>query len=315
VVGSGSGTSSDIDWTWDAATAPKARYAWSIAAGGDVRPATGFVGAAPVPLAVTKTSATPATISPNGDGQQDRATISYTLSASATVTATLRAPDGRQLAVLFSERRNPGKQTFTFTADGVADGRYSIVISATDGKTTVTKTVPVVVDRTVADWTVKPPAFSPNADRRQDTVTFGYRLARDASVRIDVKRGTRLAAAVFVGTLAAGAQTLAWDGIAPTGRLPDGAYSAVLTTTTSTGTTARPLPLRVDTRPPVLRAVSFRRLTFRIDEPARVTVLADRRRITKSVRAGTFSFGRTARRVRAWALDPAGNLSRTLRWR
>jgi hypothetical protein len=315
VVGSGAGTSSDIDWTWDAATAPKGRYAWSIAAGADMRPATGFIGAAPVPLTLTKVSATPVTISPNGDGQQDTSTITYTLSATATVTAVLRAPDGRQLATLFSERRTPGKRTFTFTADGVPDGRYEIVISATDGKTTVTKVVPVIVDRTVSDWSVAPAAFSPNGDRRQDTVTFGYRLSQQASVRIDVKQGSRLAAAVFVGTLPAGAQTLTWDGIAPSGRLADGRYSAVLRTTTAVGTTSHPLALRVDTRAPALRAISFRRLVFRIDEPARVTVLADRRRITRSVRAGVFSFGRSARRVRAWALDPAGNLSPTLRWR
>jgi hypothetical protein len=316
VVASGSGTSSDIDWTWDAATAPKARYAWSIAAGDDLRPASGFVGAAPVALTLTKAAATPATISPNGDGQQDKATISYTLSTSATVTAVLRSPDGAQLAVLFNERRQPGKQTFTFTADAVPDGRYQIAISATDGKVTVTKVVSVVVDRTVSNWTVTPPAFSPNGDGRQDSVTLGYRLARQASVRIDVKQGSRVVAALFTGTPAAGPQTLTWDGTATTGRLPDGRYAAVLTTTTpSPGSVARPIAVRVDTRPPVLRAVSFRRLAFRINEPARVTVLADRRRITRSVRAGAFSFGGSARRVRAWALDPAGNLSRTLRWR
>jgi hypothetical protein len=314
VVASGGGTSSDIDWTWDAANAPKARYAWAISAGGDLRPATGFIGAAPVPLALTKASATPATISPNGDGQQDKSTITYTLSASATVTAVLRSPDGRQLAVLFSERRGPGKRTFTFTADGVPDGRYEIVISATDGKATVTKVVPVVVDRTVSNWTVTPASFSPNGDGRQDGITFGYRLAHEAAVRIDVKQGKRLAAAVFVGTMPTGPQTLTWDGIAPAGRLADGRYSAVLTTTTSLGATAHALALRVDTRAPVLRPVLFRRLIFRIDELARVTVVADRRRITRSVRAGVFSFGATARRVRAWALDRAGNLSPTVAW-
>jgi hypothetical protein len=313
---SASGTSSDIDWTWDAATAPKARYAWTISAGADVRPATGFVGAAPVPLSLTKTAASPATISPNGDGQQDRSTITYALSATARVTAVLRAPEGQQLATLFSERRGPGTHTFTFTADGVADGRYVIVITATDGKKTVTKVVPVVVDRTVAHWAVTPAAFSPNGDGRQDTLTLSYELAREASVRVDVKRAGRLVAPVFVGTLAAGPQTLTWDGIAPGGRrLADGRYAVVLTTTTVLGATTRPLALRVDTRPPMLRAVSFRRLVFRIDEPARVTVLAGRSRITRSVRPGVFSFGRSVQRVRAWAIDPAGNLSRTLRWR
>jgi flagellar hook assembly protein FlgD len=316
VVATGTGTSSDIDWTWDAATAPKGRYAWSIAAGDDIRAATGFVGAAPVPLTLTKTSAKPATISPNGDGQQDKATITYTLSASATVTAVLRAPDGHQLAVLFSDRRSPGKQTFTFTADGVPDGRYQIVISATDGKATVTKTVPVVVDRTVANFVVKPRVFSPNGDGRQDAISLSYELAREASVRVDVKRGAQVVAAIFVGTLGSGRQTLTWDGIAPGGvRLPDGSYSLVMTTTTPLGATTHALALRVDTRPPVLRAVSFRRLVFRLDEAARVTAVIDGRRVVRAVRAGTFSLGRSAGHVRVWAQDYAGNLSRTLRWR
>ena len=312
VVGSAAGTSSAVDWTWDAATAPKARYSWSITAGSDVRPASGFVGAAPVPLRVTKPSAKPATISPNGDGQQDKSTITYTLSASATVTAILRSPDGQQLATLFSERRGPGKRTFTFTADGVPDGRYEIVLTATDGKVTITKVIPIVVDRTVAGWTVAPTAFSPNGDGRQDYVTFGYRLAREALVRIDVKRGARVAAAVFAGTPPAGTQTLTWSGMGPNGPLPDGRYSTALTTTTALGTTVHTLPLRLDTRPPSLRAISFRRLAFRIDEAARVTVVADGRLIVRSVRAGAFSLGGSARHVRASALDVAGNLSRTL---
>jgi hypothetical protein len=317
VVASGSGTSADVDWTWDASTVAKARYAWSIAAGPDVRPATGFVGTAPVALALSKTSAKPTTISPNGDGQQDKATISYTLSTSATVTAVLRSPDGSQLATLFSERRGPGTSTFAFTADGVADGRYQIVLTATDGKTTVSKVIAVVVDRTVADWKLAPAAFSPNGDGRSDTVTFSYRLDRPASVRLDLKRDKQLVAPVFVGSLAAGPQTLSWDGIAPggQGRLPDARYAAVLTTTTPLGTTAHSAWLRVDTRAPSLRAISFRRLTFRVSEPAVVTVVAGGRRIVKSVRAGSFSLGRTTGRVTASARDAAGNVSRVLRSR
>jgi hypothetical protein len=314
-VASGSGTSADIDWTWDAATAPKGRYAWSLAAGADVRPASGFVGAAPVPLSLTKVSAKPATISPNGDGQQDKSTISYALSATATVTATLRSPDGAQLATLFSERRAPGARTFTFTADGVPDGRYQIVLAATAGKVTVTKAVAVLVDRTVARWLVKPPAFSPNADGRQDTVALSYDLARQASVRVDLKRGNRVVAPIFVGTLGAGAQSLQWDGVASGGRrVPDGSYSLVLTTTTALGATAHSLSLKIDTRAPVLRALSFRELTFTVSEPSRVTVVADRLRIVRAVRAGAFSFRTSARRVRAWAQDYAGNVSPTLRF-
>jgi hypothetical protein len=313
VVATASGTSSVVDWTWDAATAPKARYAWSITAGDDLRPATGFIGTAPVALRLTKTTAKPATISPNGDGQQDTSTISYTLSASATVTAVLRAPDGRQLATLFSERRAPGTRTFVFTADGVPDGRYEIVLSATDGRVTVTAVLPVVVDRTVSGWTVTPQAFSPNGDGRLDTITFAYSLAQPATVRVDVKQRARLVVPVFAGTPQAGPQTVTWDGTATTGRLADGVYAAVLTAKTGLGTTVHSLPLRVDTRPPVLRAISFRRLRFRVNEAVRVTAVADGRRIVRTVRAGAFSLGRSARRVRVSAEDAAGNVSRVLR--
>jgi hypothetical protein len=314
VVGSGSGTSADVDWTWDASTASATRYAWSIPGGADMRPATGFVGAAPVPLTLTKTAAKPATISPNGDGQQDSSTITYTLSATATVTAILRSPDGRQLATLFSDRRGPGTRTFTFTADGVSDGRYEIVLTATDGKTTVTKVIPVVVDRTVADLSVTPRAFSPNGDGRKDVLTTTFVLAHPAVVNVSVEQAGRLVTDVVDGHFGAGPQKVAWDGTAGTGRARDGTYAVVVNVTTAVGVVPHPAIFRVDTRPPVLRAISYRRLTFRVSEPARVTVVADRRRIARSVRAGTFSLGRTARRVRVWAEDAAGNLSRVLRF-
>jgi N-acetylmuramoyl-L-alanine amidase-like protein len=313
VLGSGSGTSTDIDWTWDASTTPAARYAWSISAGDTVRPATGFVGSAPVPLALTKTGANPATISPNGDGQQDVSTITYTLSTTATVTAILRSPDGRQLATLFSERRGPGTRTFTFTADGVPDGRYQIVLTATDGKTTVTKTIALVVDRTLSNLRVTPQAFSPNGDGRKDALTTTFVLAQPAAVNVSVEQSGRAVADVVDGRLPAGPQTVTWNGTAGTTPVRDGTYAVVVNVTSAVGTVAHTAIFRVDTRPPVLRAVSFRRLTFRVSEPARVTVLADRQRFVRSVRAGTFSFGGTARRVRAWAEDAAGNLSRTLR--
>src|SRR5712691_11878739 len=91
VVSTGSGNGTDVYWTWDASTAPQARYAWTISAGDSVTPAAGFVGTAPVPLALKGSSATPTTISPDGDGVADKSVVTYTLSISATVTATLRA--------------------------------------------------------------------------------------------------------------------------------------------------------------------------------------------------------------------------------
>jgi hypothetical protein len=270
----------------------------------------------PKPLALRSPAATPAAISPNGDGIHDAATVSYTLTAAATVTAALRTPEGQQLATLFSARRKAGKNTFTFSADAVADGRYDIVLTATDGRTTVAATVPITVDRTVGALAVSPPVISPNGDRRNDALSVSFELARAALLRLDVKRGAKLVAPIFAGDLGIGPESFTWPGTAGGRRAPDGSYDAALVTTSDLGTTSYDLPFRIDTVPPVLRALSFRRLVFRISEPARVRLLVDGHAYIRSVRAGVFSLrlGRVPRRVTVSAIDPAGNVSRTLRY-
>ena len=310
-VGTGSGTSRDIDWTWDAATAPRGRYAWTINAGENVRPATGTIGARPVPLAIRSATAAPRTITPNGDGQTDVSTISYTLSAPATVTATLRAPDGRQLAVLFSGSRRPGKQTFRFAAAGIPDGRYEIALSATDGIATVSASIPVFVDRTVRSFAAAPPAVSPNGDGVLDALTFSFELTRAASVRLEVARAGTSVTPVYSANLRAGAQTVAWN---PSGTR-DGKYAGVLTAANEIGTVTHTALFRIDTIAPRLRALSFRRLLFRVSEPATIRLTLNGRRTTRTVRAGSFSFhSRVVRTVRIVARDAAGNVSRTLQY-
>ena len=311
-VATGTGTSQIVDWTWDAATAPKSSYSWTISAGDTVRAATGTIGAKPVPLAIRSPAALPRTITPDGDGQTDSSVISYTLSAPATVTASLQGPDGRTLSVLFSEQKRPGKQSFRFTAAGVADGRYTIVLSATDGTTTVTSLVPVFVDRTLRGFTTTPAAVSPNGDGVQDDLTFGFELTRGAAVRLDIAQAGKTLASVYAATLGVGPQTVAWT---PNG-LKDGKYAAVLTATNDIGAVAHTLPFRIDTVPPVLRALSFRLLRFRVSEPATVTLVVNGKTVKRSVRAGVFSYrAPRVKTVRIVARDAAGNLSRTLRSR
>jgi hypothetical protein len=310
-VATAGGTSQDIDWTWDAASVAKAQYSWTISAGDTVRPATGTVGAKPVALAIRSPSASPRTITPNGDGQTDSSTLSYPLSAPATVTATLRAPKGAQLAVLFSQSKRPGKQSFRFTAVGVPDGRYEIVLAATDGLVTVTAVIPVLVDRTVRRFTAAPQAVSPNGDGVRDDLSFRFDLTRPASVRLDVTRAGKAVAAVYSAALQTGVQTVNWNGAG----VVDGRYAGVLTATNELGTVTHTTSFRIDTVPPRLRALSFRRLRFSVDEPATVHLVLNGRRINRVVRAGVFSFavGRV-RAVRIDAQDAAGNVSGTLKF-
>jgi hypothetical protein len=311
-VAGGAGTGQAVDWTWDASGAPPGLYTWTISAGSTVRPATGTLGAKPVPLSLKSVSAAPRTITPNGDGQTDSSTISYTLSTPATVTATLLAPDGRQLSVLFTQQRQAGKQSFKFTATGVPDGRYQIVLSAADGKTTATATVAVLVDRTIQGFALDPRAFSPNGDGVQDDISFRFVVVQPAEVRLDVaQRGASLAE-VYSAQLAPGAQTVTWNGAG----VKDGTYAALLTASNAVGAVTHTLSFRIDTTPPVLRALSFKRLRFRVSETSVIRLTVNGRTTARTVRAGAFSFrAASVRTVRVSARDAAGNVSRTLRYR
>jgi hypothetical protein len=312
VVATGTGDSQAIDWTWDAATATPGSYSWTISAGDTVRAASGSIGAKPVALAITSATALPRTITPNGDGQTDFSQISYTLSAPATVTATLRGPDGRDLSVLFSQQKRPGKQSFRFAAAGIADGRYEIVLSAYDGRVTVSSVVPVLVDRTVRSFVATPAAVSPNGDGVSDDLSFEFELTRAASAQLDIAQAGKTLASVYSADLPVGPQTVAWT---PPG-WKDGKYAAVLTVTNDIGTVVHTVLFRIDTAAPVLRALSFRSLRFRVSEPATISLTVNGKRVTRVVRAGGFSFrpGSRVRTVRIVAKDVAGNVSRTLKY-
>jgi hypothetical protein len=310
-VASGNGTSQDVDWTWDATAFVAGSYTWTIEAGTTARVATGTIGNAPVPLAIRAVLARPKTITPNGDGQTDASTISYTLTAPATVTATLRGPDGHDLSTLFAQQKRAGKQSFKFTAAGVQDGRYEIVLAATDSRTTVTTIIPVLVDRTVKQFTASAPAVSPNGDGVFDELTFGFELTRAAAVQLDIAQAGKTLVPVYSASLPVGVQSVSW---LPSG-LKDGKYAAILTATNDVGTVAHTVSFRIDTVAPVLRALSFRRLRFRVSEPVTIKLVLNRRLVTRSVRAGVFSCrAPRVRTVRIVARDAAGNLSRTLKY-
>jgi hypothetical protein len=310
-VASGTGTSQAIDWTWDASTAQPGSYSWTISAGDNVRPASGTVGAKPVALTLKSVSATPRTITPNSDGQTDSSIVTFTLSTAATVTATLQAPDGHQLSTLFVQQRQAGKQSFKFAPSGIPDGHYEIVISATDGRTTVSATVSILVDRTLRGFALSSPAISPNGDGVLDDLTISYELLQAASVRLDIAQAGATIASVFSGDLQPGPETVSWNGAGT----KDGKYAAVLTATNSVGTVTNTLPFRIDTTPPRLRVISFRRLRFTVSETAVIRLTVNGRRIVRTVRAGAFSFRAAGvRTVRISARDTAGNVSPTLRY-
>jgi hypothetical protein len=133
-VATGSGVGTSIAWTWDASTAPKGRYFWMIGAGPGVRPATGTLGAKPPPFTLTALAATPDVVTPNGDGVDETSTISYSLSAPASVTATLVDSTGATVGTLFDGFVGAGPQSFVFDPAAVPDGTYEVVVTAASAK-------------------------------------------------------------------------------------------------------------------------------------------------------------------------------------
>ncbi len=305
-VASGRGEGVNVDWTWDATFASGTRYLYTIDAGPSFRPATGVVGQRVTALALTGVQAKPKTFTPNGDSQADSTVISYTLSLPATVTATLRDEAGQTLATLFSEQRKAGRQTFRFSASGVADGRYTIVLVARDvaGKE-VRAEIPIVVDRTLAAFAATPAAFSPNGDGRLDRIAFTFLLTAAAHVKIRIVGGP----AVFEGDLGPGPQSVPW-----TGKVRDGKQAAVIEVAGPFGPRSQTGRFVVDTTKPRLRLISAQRLRFWVSEPSTVVLSLDGRRIEQAADGYFTVSAPAAKHIGVVAFDTAGNRSKPLRY-
>ena len=315
-VAAGSGEGPVVDWTWDAATAAPGGYTWEIAVAG-ATPATGSLRAASSgspTLALTGTVVDPETISPNGDGVADVATLTYTTTTPATVNVTVVDGNGAVVATLVNAAyQSAGAHAVAFAAGDLVDGRYTIRIDATDVGRTVSATVEVLVTRTLGDATVSPQTFSPNGDGHADRLAVRFTLRAGAAVRVRVLRDGAWVATAFSGAVAAGRRVVYWDGAKRRGRLLDGAYTSVVEATDATGTSSLVLSFASDTRPPAVRILPGKTLRVWVSEPARLAV-----RVSGHAIAMTAPGGRAIRvpwqglagRVRVVAWDKAGNVSR-----
>jgi hypothetical protein len=310
-VGRGEGTT--VDWTWDATAYPAARYSYTIEAGADMRPATGLVGQRATSLTLTGARATPRTFTPNGDSLADSTTVAYTISLAANVTATLRDVSGVTLATLFSEDKRAGRHTFRFSAQGIPDGRYTIVITArSPNAREVRSEVAIVIDRTLAAFKTETPAVSPNGDRRNEELAVTFVLASPVSAKLRILRGSHTVATPFEGPLTAGPQRLTW-----TPDVDEGNYAAVVEVAGPLGVRAQTARFVVDVTRPRLRLLSARLMRFSVSEGGTLVVNAGSQTARVPVaRRGWVVVPSLAGagRFTATLWDFAGNRSRVLRY-
>jgi hypothetical protein len=315
VIAEGSGEGTQVDWTWDARTIPAGRYVYAIDAGPTVRPATGFVAGATSRSMLTAL-ATPALITPNGDGRSDSTLVRYRLREPSLVTATLVDSVGTPVTTLFIEQKNTGSYEYRWGGAGIPDGRYGIVLTARNAiGIETTATLALIVDRTLAGFRVVPQVFSPNRDGRLDVTRFKFSLNGFARVVLTVRRGTKTVGQVFSGPLDAGPHAIEWNGRFRNG-VGEHEFRADIRATSLVTTVRDAVPFATDTTGPRLRWVSRPNLRLAISEPGDITAVFDgTRTVTKRrLRPGKFTIepGGPYSTVRATARDFAGNDGRPL---
>jgi spore germination protein YaaH/flagellar hook assembly protein FlgD len=193
---------------------------------------------------VLELTATPAAISPDGDGTADSTRLAWT--SGELATGSLRLLRGSAVIRKWSVSGTSGVAAWTgrdTAGRAVPDGRYTLTLDLADATgNRATQSLPLVVDRTVGFLRVAPGLFYPqDNDALAATATISFRLARTAKVTlaiVDASSGTTVRGAMTNATRGPGTWTWAWNGRGAGGAMvPRGTYIAVLTVKGPYGTT------------------------------------------------------------------------------
>jgi flagellar hook assembly protein FlgD len=199
----------------------------------------------------------PDPFSPNGDGQSDSATLTFEPGESGTARVSVIGDADKVLRRLTSWRAvSAAAQSVTWdgriTEGGklvaAPEGSAALEIEMRDlAGNSATARRAVVVDRTLGFPSVSPQTCSPNGDGVRDTVAVAFKLTRRADVTVALVRGEVVLRTIKAGELAAGAQSVTWDGKVTGGAYADnGKYDLRVTAHGSVGVTSVSKPVTVD---------------------------------------------------------------------
>ncbi len=267
---SGEGDVVKIDWAGkadDGSTVPDGAYtlrASATSAYGAVRTSVTQVAVDTVAPKLAPLRVAPAAFSPNGDGWEDRCTLSFTPAEPCSMRVTALDAAGAARRQVWSWRSVAASaQKLTWAGkverDGklVAgpEGRFALLVelrdaagNANDQRRTVT------LDRTVGFAQPAPATFSPNGDGVRETVALGFRLTRRASVTVAVTRDGVTLRTFRLGDLVAGAREATWNGKVAGEVVAPGRYRYVVTAESTQGVVTASAPLDVDLARPRLSA-------------------------------------------------------------
>jgi flagellar hook assembly protein FlgD len=277
---SGEGTAVDLTWGGhddDGDLLPDGVYtlkAGATSAAGVARAATADVRLDTVPPDVESPGVAPDPFSPNGDGQHDTTALSYTPAEAVGVRLSVVDANGEVLRRVTSWKsasasahkvKWDGKVGAGTTQTPAPEGTATLLLEARDDARNITSlSRKVVVDRTLKLTGVSKRTLSPNGDGVRDDVTLTFKLTRAADVVATVVRSGSTLRTYELNRLAAGAQSLTWDGkLAGGGNATSGPYSIKVTADGALGVTSVAQKLTVDLTAPRITAPLTVRVAYR----------------------------------------------------
>lgn len=177
----------------------RGRSDWCAVAAGACAIALGACATRPV---VEIVSLSPTTISPDRDGRDDVARLTYRIGRRAHLEVTLTGEDGTAHVLRSDSLRQPDSEPYELLFGGVIDGRMlpdgtyhvALVATPTGGGSPVTVRAPDlrIVDADahppqLRGLTVLPARFTPNQDGLDDRVAISYSLDEPAEVRLRIE--------------------------------------------------------------------------------------------------------------------------------
>ena len=240
-------------------------------AAGEARPASVDVHIDTTPPRLESAEVTPGVFSPNGDAHGDTVKVRFVPGESGTARVSVLDAADKVLRRL-TDWRTVDTSAQSVVWDGrIADG--SKLVAAPEGRVTLeiaTRDLAgnsakvrraVVVDRTLGFPVVSPSTCSPNGDGVRDTVSVAFKLTRRAEVTVALLRAGEVLRSVKAGELAAGAQSVTWDGKVTGGAYPEsGKYDLRVTALGSVDETS------------VLQSLTVDRFAPRFTVPAKASV-------------------------------------------
>ena len=194
--------------------------------------------------------ASPAAISPNGDGQAEAETLAYKVVRPSTVTVALVGPDGVARSSATSQAA-PGTYPFQWNglkADGTVEqeGVWRWNVSGTDdlGRSSSAERS-FTLDLTLGFPKTAAPALTVPRLKPRPVATFTLSRQASVTVRIETASGVVLKRFKKI-TAGPGTLTVSWDGVTDSGaRVYGGTYLARTTATSPVGTVDLAAPFTV----------------------------------------------------------------------